>query len=176
MLFFVTTLILTEQQRQLLKKPLGELIRGSPTESALKLRELVVKDKPPRLVLVGDGVSRNALAVGVKPDVIIIDRMEKRERATRLDPVTKYVLQAVNPAGTITQQARQVVQDALRIGDSLVDVQGEEDLLALVAITSSPEGSLVVYGQPDEGVVLVKVSADKRAEVSRIIAQMKKRT
>ena len=38
-------------------------------------------------------------------------------------------------------------------------VEGEEDLATLPAILYAPPGSVVVYGQPDEGSVLVKVNS-----------------
>lgn len=44
-------------------------------------------------------------------------------------------------------------------------VDGEEDLLTLVAMAVAPLGSFVIYGQPREGVVLVEVDcqANKKA-------------
>ena len=51
-------------------------------------------------------------------------------------------------------------------------INGEEDLLALPAVLFAPEGSFVVYGQPKEGVVVIKVTAEKKAEVKLIIDEM----
>ncbi len=166
---------MTEAQRGLLKKPLGELVKGTPAECSRRLKEVVAKEKPPRLVLVGDAVARNAFQTGMKPDVIVIDRMEKRGKAVEIGYTAENVYRAKNVAGTITSQAWQIVEEAVRKGDSIVNVEGEEDLLTLVAVFSSPEGSLVVYGQPDEGIVLVRVSATKKEEISKIIEQMDKR-
>jgi uncharacterized protein (UPF0218 family) len=171
----VATLILTEAQRALLKKPLGELIKGTPAECSRKLKEVVAKEKPPRLVLIGDTVAGNAFLTGLKPDVIIIDHLEKRKKATEFDYTSKNVLGAKNAAGTITSEAWQAVERAVHQGDSIVNIEGEEDLLTLVAILSAPERSLVAYGQPDEGIVLVRVAADKKKEISKIIEQMDKR-
>jgi uncharacterized protein (UPF0218 family) len=36
-------------------------------------------------------------------------------------------------------------------------VEGEEDLLTLVAMAVAPLGSFVIYGQPGEGLVVVEV-------------------
>ncbi len=172
----MVTLVLTEAQRRLLKKPLGELVKGTPAECSLKLKEVVAKEKPPRLILVGDGVSRNAFETGIEPDVIVIDRVEKRERAPEFSYRAENVFRAENAAGTINSQAWQVVEEAVRRGDSLVSIEGEEDLLTLVAILSSPEKSIVAYGQPDEGIVLVRVSAEKKAEIRNIVQQMDRMT
>lgn len=171
----MATLVLTDAQRHLLKSPLGELVKGSPAECNRKLKEVITREKPTCIVLVGDSVSRHALKVGVKADVIIIDRLEKRETAIAFDYKAKHRFQTKNPPGTITSQTWTIVEEALREGDSVVNVEGEEDLLTLVAVLSSPERSLVVYGQPDEGIVLVRVSADKKAEINRIVTQMDRR-
>ena len=155
--------------------PLGELIKGTQAECSRKLEEVVANEKPPRLVLVGDTVARNAVQTGMSPDVMIIDHMEKREKAVEFGYTSGNILRAENAAGTITSEAWRIVEEAVRQGNSIVSVEGEEDLLTLVAILSSPERSLVVYGQPDEGIVLVRVSAGKKKEISKIIEQMDKK-
>jgi uncharacterized protein (UPF0218 family) len=53
-----------------------------------------------------------------------------------------------------------------------VVVDGEEDLLVLVAVLYAPVGGLVVYGQPGEGVVVVRVTDAKRAEALGILKGM----
>jgi hypothetical protein len=52
-------------------------------------------------------------------------------------------------------------------------VEGEEDLLTLIAIMNAPQESLVVYGQPHEGIVVVKVTEDKKTEISELLKAMK---
>ena len=92
---------MTETQRGLLKRPLGELISGGPTECNSKLMEIVAKEKPLRLILVGDTISRNAIQIGMKPDVIIIDRMEKRQEAVQFNYTAENTFRTQNSAGTI---------------------------------------------------------------------------
>lgn len=167
---------MTEAQRQLLRRPLGELVSGTPAECNRILQEVVSKEKPARLILVGDTVARNAFQMGIKPDVIIIDNKEKRQKALQFSYRAEYVFRTGNSAGTIESGAWHVVEEAIRRGDSIVNVEGEEDLLSLPAILSSPDKSIVVYGQPDEGIVLVRVSADKKKDVNAIIEQMEKRS
>lgn len=139
------------------------------------LKEVVGKEKPPRLVLVGDAVSRNAVEFGIKPDVIIIDNMEKRQKAVQFAYTAEHVFLTANSPGTIEPGAWQVVEEAVRRGNSVVTVEGEEDLLTLAAVLSSPERSMIVYGQPDEGIVLVRVSVDKKKDVSKVVEQMEKK-
>jgi hypothetical protein len=53
-----------------------------------------------------------------------------------------------------------------------VVVDGEEDLLTLVAVLHAPEKSLVVYGQPQEGIVVVRVTKQKKEMIRRIVEAM----
>jgi uncharacterized protein (UPF0218 family) len=171
----VATLVLTKAQRGLLKRPLGELISGTPSNCNLKLMEIVATEKPARLILVGDTVSRNAIQMEMKPDVIIIDNMEKRQKAVQFNYTAENIFRTQNASGTIESGAWKVIEEAVRRGNSVVNVDGEEDLLTLPAVLSSPDKSIVVYGQPGEGIVLVRVSAEKKKEVSRFIDRMQRK-
>lgn len=145
-----------------MKQPLGELIAGTPADCNRILNEVVTKEKPTRLILVGDTVSRNALQAQMRPDVIIVDNMEKRQKAVHINYTAEHVIRTQNRAGTIESRAWQAIDQAIRKSNSVVLVDGEEDLLTLPAILSSPDKSLVVYGQPRVGIVLVRVSPRRR--------------
>jgi len=167
-------LVLSEQQRLWLKEPLGFLIRGSPATSSRALKELLSVESPPRLILVGDAVSRYSIQIGIKPDVIIIDMKEKRREATKFKHGADHVFTATNAPGTIELETWATIDEATKKGSSIVVVDGEEDLLTLVAIMVAPLGSMVVYGQPDEGIVLVRVSFAKKKQIDEIIRAMQK--
>jgi uncharacterized protein (UPF0218 family) len=158
----------------MLKSPLGELVAGTPSECTRVLSHTVESEKPARLILVGDTVSRNAVESGMKPDVIIIDHKELRGKAVEFSYSNAKVIRTINPAGTIDLAAWQTVNDAVEEGDSAVLVEGEEDLLTLVAIVVAPRGSLVVYGQPGQGIVLVRVTEKKKDEIRSIVGAMEK--
>jgi uncharacterized protein (UPF0218 family) len=81
-------------------------------------------------------------------------------------------LQTKNEAGTIGLDAWKKVEAAVGSGNCAVIVDGEEDLLTLVAILAAPPGSLVVYGQPGQGIVLVRVTSQRKREVEKIIEEM----
>ena len=51
-------------------------------------------------------------------------------------------------------------------------VEGEEDLLAIPAVTKAPLGSIVYYGQPKVGVVMVAVDEEARLRAGRTLRQM----
>jgi len=166
---------LTKAQRGLLKRPLGELISGTPADCIRRLMEIVAEEKPARLILVGDTVARNVIQMEIKADVIIIDGMEKRQKAAEFNYTADNIFRTQNSPGTIESGAWRVIEEAVRRGNSVVKVDGEEDLLTLPAVLSAPERSIVIYGQPGEGLVIVRISAEKKKEVSRFMEQMKKR-
>lgn len=53
----------------------------------------------------------------------------------------------------------------------LLLVDGEEDLLALPAIVHAPIGGVVYYGQPQQGLVEVMVTEEKKREVLALLKQ-----
>jgi hypothetical protein len=147
-------------------------VPGSEIDLGQLLGGIVTREKPTKIILVGDSVSRQATQAGILSDVMIIDNLEKRRRAIVYAYQKDRVIRAKNKAGTIEQNARIAVERAIRGEASLVEIDGEEDLLALIAVLAAPNGSLVVYGQPDEGIVLVRVSERRKAEAGRILEQM----
>ena len=173
-MFNVSKLLLTASLRERLKEPLGQLIVGTLSECDQKLKDAQSSEKPRLLILVGDTISRNAIQSGVKPDVVIIDNKEMRGHATEFNHGKSHVFRTVNDPTTISFLAWQAVAEAIEAGDSAVLVDGEEDLLTLVAILVAPTGSIVAYGQPKTGIVLVQVDSDKKHEIQALVDGMKR--
>jgi hypothetical protein len=53
-----------------------------------------------------------------------------------------------------------------------VAVKGEEDLLALPVIALAPVSALVFYGQPGEGIVVVRADAESKSRIKAILAEI----
>jgi len=158
-------LLLTDELRSSLKRPLGKLLPGSGPEIYEEIATVISLRKPARVIFVGDAVAKNALAKGIRRDVLIIDNKEKRTQTKPIDARARRTFRVRNEPGTIGSQAWAAVEEAIESGDSIMIVEGEEDLLTLVAMAVAPLSSFVIYGQPGEGVVIVDVddSARKRA-------------
>ena len=164
---------LTPALREKLKFPIGLLIQGTSDETMKKLGELVEKEKPLKIISVGDVVSNNMTKHGIFPQVMIVDNRVMREHITPISLDADQTLHLKNPPGTLTEQAWSTVQEALSQAQrTKVVVDGEEDLLTLVAVLHAPEKSLVVYGQPQEGIVVVKVTRQKKKMIRRIVEAM----
>lgn len=168
-----TAYILPTKLRRKLKKPLGELIRGTYAETTEKLKRLLEKEKPPCIVSVGDVVSRNLVDGKIFPKLLIIDNRVMRASIEPAKLEANEEKHVKNPPGTITFEALNAIQEAFKDAHTVkIVVDGEEDLLALAAIHYAPENSIIVYGQPREGLVAVKATLQKKAEVAEILKEM----
>jgi len=166
---------LTPELRARLKKPLGTLVRGSFSETMKRLRSMVEEENPENIISVGDTVSKNLLKNGFSPKLFILDNKCMRKSAKPITSPTDKTVYVRNPRGTITEEAEAAVRKALEEAwNSKMVVDGEEDLLTLVAIVHAPENSYVIYGQPYEGIVVVRVTPNKKAEISAMLKSMEK--
>ncbi len=147
---------LTPYLRRRLKKPLGHLF--TPEElNRTQFREAVAAAR--LIVTVGDRVTDTIQALGRTPEIQVVDGMERREaREPPRAPFSKLI-RVKNPAGVLTRQAvaaaRRSFREAKRPVRILVD--GEEDLLTIPILAYAPEGSVIYYGQPGVGVVMLRV-------------------
>jgi len=173
----IRILILTPELRKELKAPLGLLVTGSFEETSRKIAELVNKKKPQRLIAVGDRVSRNLIKSKIPLDVAIIDLKVMRRPISPIRFETENTFRASNPAGTLSEEAWIAVEKAVNSpGRSKVIIEGEEDLLTLVAVLSAPNGSMVVYGQPKQGIVVLDVDEETKRRIRGIIERMGKKS
>lgn len=168
------TLILTSGLRQELKHPLGTLIKGPPKKTMKELVRLILREKPEHVISVGDVVSRNMLKEGIHPHIIIVDNKVMRENSEPIKTTIFNEINVKNPAGTLTPETWVALEQAFKQKQpTQVLVEGEEDLLTLVAVLEAPENSLMVYGQPHEGIVVVKADKKTKEKVQQIVSAMK---
>ncbi|WP_262179447.1 GTP-dependent dephospho-CoA kinase family protein [Haloarcula laminariae] len=159
---------LPRELRSELKEPMGDIY----TDTAALL-----SDAGAPLVAVGDMVTYHLLEAGRVPDLALVD--ERTKRSAVEDDVTAAItgfdrtVAVDNPAGTLTHELLAAMRDGLDgDGTTLVDVEGEEDLAALPAVLMAPGTASVVYGQPDEGMVLVAPDGGVRERARSILSRM----
>ena len=164
---------LMPELRKNLKKPLGTLIRGSFAETTKRLKDIIEREKVTHVISVGDTVTKNLVKNNVIPVLAIVDNMTMRKNTKPFSFATERIVNIKNPAATITAEAISTIHEALKANThTKIVVDGEEDLLTLIAIIHAPENTLVVYGQPYEGIVVVKTTATKKAEIAAILKAM----
>lgn len=139
------------------------------------IRAMVEKEKPTKIITVGDRVTHDLTSNQLFPDVLIIDNRVMRKEITPISATAENNMNVQNPPGTITDEAWQAIETAMRESKrTKITVDGEEDLLTLVAVLAAPENSLVFYGQPHEGIVAVKVTVETKQKIQNMIEEMKK--
>ena len=139
------------------------------------IRAMVEKEKPTKIITVGDRVTQDLTSNQLFPDVLIIDNRVMRKEITPISATAENNMNVQNPPGTITDEAWQAIETAMRESKrTKITVDGEEDLLTLVAVLAAPENSLVFYGQPHEGIVAVKATVETKQKIQNMIEEMKK--
>lgn len=171
-------LTLPEKLRPRFRESFGSLYRGKGDDTIKKLSKDL--GSPTKLISVGDVTTFHLLNLGIIPDILIVDDRTKRGPASdRVVVGTKHKgfteISVDNPAGVITEDLIDAVRNALNTDKNVrIFVRGEEDLAAVPAILMAPEGSAVLYGQPDEGVVLVKITLPKKEKMKNLLTEILK--
>jgi len=162
---------LPDDLRDQLKNPLGNLIKDNDIDKENIIKEISAESV---LITVGDRTTENMLQLGLKPQIQIIDGLEKRnQRIVPTDDAVNTNLSCRNPPGEITEESIQVIQKAFSCEPPVrITVDGEEDLLVLPVCMSAPENSVVMYGQPNEGLVIIHITPEIRAKVQKILDVM----
>ena len=165
---------LTPELSMKLKDPFGNLIQGKPEETMGILKEMVKKEKPSKIISVGDIVSQNLHKHNIHPQLTIIDNISLRTQKIPLEKAVQKTICVDNPQGTITQESIFAIKEALESNEHThIVVKGEEDLLTLIAVLYAAENAFVVYGQPHLGIVVVKVSSERRTQAQEFLNAMK---
>ncbi|MDR2708248.1 MAG: GTP-dependent dephospho-CoA kinase family protein [Nitrososphaerota archaeon] len=167
---------ITPELRVKFREPFGLLVKGTVDQTMSKMYE-IKNQNPPKIISVGDVVTKNLQNYNIPPDLTVIDNQSMRNKVQLSIHTGNNVIKVKNPQGTITKEAVEAIKNSLKNREQThIVVDGEEDLLTLIAVLYAPENSVVVYGQPDEGIVLVKVSLEKKTEASKFLKEMKKRS
>ena len=163
---------LPENLRRQLKIPLGDLIKE---EDVSKEKILSKIGSESIVITVGDKTTENMIRFGIMPQIQVIDGLEKRnQRNIPIDETIRTELTCKNPPGEITEESIQTIQNAFSCEHPVrIIVKGEEDLLVIPVCIFAPENSVVMYGQPNEGLVLVHVTPETQAKVQKLLDSMK---
>lgn len=169
---------LPDHLRPELKKPFGLLLTGSQTKIINELQSLIQKINPPKIIAVGDVTALTLYFAKIQPNLSIID--EKVERFELEEPVKKMLeeipakkIEIENPAGQVTVALWKAIESALKENEPIkVLVKGEEDLATIPAVILASERSIIIYGQPEKGVVVIEANADKKKAAEAILNQM----
>jgi GTP-dependent dephospho-CoA kinase len=161
---------LPEGLRAKLAEPLGKVYSGEESKGE-EFKQLVFGS--PMTITVGDRVTDTLGELGRTPDLQVVDGIERRMKREASKVPFARLIKVKNPAGSITAETIAGMRKAF-VGKKPVRVQvdGEEDLVAMLAIAMAPVSAMVFYGQPGVGVVAVKANAISKARNRAILAEM----
>lgn len=162
---------LPDSLRDQLKIPMGILILESQVSKSNVEKHL---EKNSYIITVGDRTTEKMISFGLIPSLQIIDNYEKRVKREPTQNTTTYTeLTCHNPAAEITPTSIEIIKKAFVLKAPVkLTVVGEEDLLVIPVCIHAPENSVVLYGQPNEGLVIVKVTPEIRNKTQRLLDLM----
>lgn len=167
-----------EDVRGELSKGAGVIVEGRDfRETALKTLHLLSECNI--VIAVGDVVCRSLIHAGLLPDVCVIDGRTLRRDVSGAEVIGEELFDEVvtvcNPPAHITVEAMDALRRAFSIarkgGRVLVKVEGEEDLLALYALTLVKHGECIVYGMPGKGVGVMTADDELKRYAGRILSK-----
>jgi len=145
---------------------------GPVEDNVIRLRQHLQRYAPKCFATVGDFVSEQVLKAGIQPDIIVVDHRIMRNPVEPMEFNRDHV-EVSNTPGTISAAAQRILYEAaVKCEQLAVIVDGEEDLLVLPLIKYLPDTSVIVYGQPREGMVVVTITREKRVWVERFMSEM----
>ena len=119
------------------------------------------------LVTVGDVVTATAIRYKIIPKLSIVDFKTKRDEILPSMP-NKWDrrISVRNKPGSISVDLWNSIETAFKSkGNTLIEVDGEEDLASIPAILMAPDGAIVIYGVPDKGIAVYEVGEHLRRMV-----------
>lgn len=163
------------EARRIMASPAAVAIPYEPPKS-IEVARWVFEDFGLRiLVAVGDYVYLNLSKYWRRPDLAIVDYATRRSRV-EYGVLADEVLRIVNERSTLSYRAFDAVKEAYRkvmLGlRVVVEVQGEEDLLAIPAVLEAPPGTAVLYGLYTGYLILIPINLEYKLLMLKMLSLM----
>jgi len=192
--------ILPTTKRSVFKKPFDVLLTGSQSHlgwAGLKAKKALEKTKPFMTIAVGDIAVISLLQQQIPLNLSIVDLKTKRKplfsslNKLGLPPKANHTVN--NPASSITPDLIKAIQKSLKSHTNNLSantlkpqnslpnlsceyrtilVKGEEDLSVLPAILLSPLNSAIFYGQPQKGLVYIRVTENSKQKALNLLKKL----
>ena len=155
--------VLPEESRQLFKDPFGTLHRDIQSVLPALAGRIVYS--------VGDVVTHTLQQKGFTPAIAVVDGQTMRSPCTRMPELSGSCIRVKNPPGTITDELINALSYAVDHTPVTILVEGEEDLAVIPLVIAAPPESVVLYGQPGEGVVLRVIDEQAKTTARSLLGQ-----
>jgi cytidyltransferase-like protein len=179
------SLILPSLQRHHFRRPFDTLLVGSQNclhLAGLQAKKLLIKNPPFLTIAVGDIATMSLLQQHLPLNLAIVDL--KTKRRPLFNNIAKLGLSstvqhfALNPPGQITPQLVASLNRTLNLllnhpACQTILVNGEEDLAVLPAILLSPLNTVIFYGQPNKGLVYIRVTEASKQKALTLLQKFR---
>lgn len=187
-IFTSKTVTLSEVLRRKLQKPYGTLFANGVSEEYRK--------DPKKIVTVGDATTQYFHSLGIRQQLSVVDFLiERKPTHQNLQDLgflgNENIVRVKNSQGKIEKQVWSIFQktiEHLAEKETIIVVDGEDDLLVIPLILLLPIGFSLFYGQPalpiaqrlastqargesKQGVVLVEITEQVKYETYRLLKQ-----
>ena len=161
-----------------MKRPFGELIRNEELDEE-RIRG-IIKDR--LLITCGDETTKRIHEMGFEINIAIIDFKTHREEykdRDKLMNICKRTIKIDNAPATIAKGLEDLLKTEIehmirnKAESVMIEVTGEEDLAFIPCVMYSPnDRAVVMYGQPNEGLVVALIDEELKKQVKNIYDRM----
>jgi cytidyltransferase-like protein len=160
--WFANDLFLPEVEKQWFKNPFGILHKDNT---------FVKTEDPQTLVSVGDVVTQDCNTFSLKQKLSVVDfTVQRKHTFQKIQELgfigNETIFQANNPKSHLTvslfHAITQSVEALSQKQQIIILVAGEEDLAVIPLVLALPLGFVIVYGQPNQGIVRLAVTPETK--------------
>lgn len=161
-------IIFSHDQKETLKDPQGSVVNGLD-----ELNNLLSNLSPTNICLVGDITLSFFLENNLSFNMGFYDGKTQRKPNQQVEKLISDSPQhfLTNDSGTINPEIIQTYESLSSSSNQIIKVDGEEDLIAVALVLLQPLQSVVIYGQPDKGLVVMHISEDKKEQMKLLISK-----
>lgn len=157
-----------------LKQPMGKLFPG-PSEDpsiAMNLALKSISDEI-KIIAVGDVTVFSLQIANREAWISVIDGMTHRKKWDKFEQIEmdeKLLINAKNPPGMLTNSIFKACSAAISQSENVtIFVDGEEDLVPIPLILMAPLGTILLYGQPNEGLIVREIDIPAKTRARRFL-------
>ena len=166
---FSETIKINDEQREKLKTPMGKLYKMEEINHINDVIKEAIK-----VVVVGDISTELFSRNKWRFDMAVFDNKVQKKSVDIVEPLLAdgvRMVDVVNAPGTINTQVIEALESWNNNESVAIRVAGEEDLVVLPMLLLLPLRSVIVYGQPGSGVVVLEVTEEAKEEYRDLLVR-----
>jgi len=158
--------VFSDDQKNTLKQP-----QGSVVNNLKELNNILSSLSPTNICLVGDITLSFFLENNLSFNLGFYDGKTQRKPNQQVEKLISENPQhfLTNDSGTINPEIINIYESFSNNSNQIIKVEGEEDLIAVALVLLQPLQSVVIYGQPDKGLVVMQISEDKKEQMKLLL-------